>query len=295
MSWTSPEAGKTFVTSVGSSAILNINIVFDDRWYYSYKIEVIIDNTTHININGTSYVRYDSFSKTVNFTVNINGVSTYTSTVPITILCSGDHGTYTEIERRTVYAMVFPAGTYDLTVTVPDPSILKKGDTLICPYSGAIKYCILPKGTYKLEAWGAKGGNRSDRTSNKYGKGGYCTGKLNVSQQTTYYCVTGGAGSQNNSGGYNGGGASGGSSMCSGGGASHISTVSSLLNARSSDYSATVLIVAGGGGGTSHENCTYGNNGDGGGQTGISGASYSSSYTVATGGTQSSGGSGGEG
>jgi hypothetical protein len=45
--------------------------------------------------------------------------------------------------------------TYDLTSSIPSSSFLKTGDILNCPYSGTYKSITLPKGTYKLECWGA--------------------------------------------------------------------------------------------------------------------------------------------
>lgn len=46
--------------------------------------------------------------------------------------------------------------TYDLTSSIPSSSSLKTGDILNCPYSGTYKSITLPKGTYKLECWGAQ-------------------------------------------------------------------------------------------------------------------------------------------
>ena len=40
-------------------------------------------------------------------------------------------------------------------------SNIKTGDILNFDYTGAVQSVTLPKGTYKLECWGAQGGNRS--------------------------------------------------------------------------------------------------------------------------------------
>ena len=59
--------------------------------------------------------------------------------------------------------------TYDLTSSIPSTSSLQSGDILNCPYSGTYKSITLPKGAYKLECWGASGGNRGTAGAN----GGY--------------------------------------------------------------------------------------------------------------------------
>ena len=48
--------------------------------------------------------------------------------------------------------------TYDLTSSIPKYYLLKAGDILNCPYSGAKKTIQLPAGQYKFECWGAQGG-----------------------------------------------------------------------------------------------------------------------------------------
>lgn len=131
--------------------------------------------------------------------------------------------------------------TYDLTSTTP--SSIQTGDILNCPYSGTYKSITLPKGTYKLEVWGAQGGYRS---STSYGgKGGYSVGTITFSAKTTVYLYAGGAGGNSSSstgavvaGGFNGGGYRYG--YKGGGGGSDIRIGSTSLYAR--------VIVAGGGG-----------------------------------------------
>lgn len=150
--------------------------------------------------------------------------------------------------------------TYDLTSSIPSSSSLKTGDILNCPYSGTYKSITLPKGTYKLECWGAQGGNGADSNSSFNasseaigGKGGYSTGILTLSSSQTVYLYTGGKGgcisssANDYTGGFNGGGTGGVSGSMSrsggGGGASDIRIGSNSLYAR--------VIVAGGGGATS--------------------------------------------
>ena len=81
--------------------------------------------------------------------------------------------------------------TYDLTTTIP--SNIQTGDILNCPYSGMCKSINLPKGTYKLECWGAQGGSSSYHNTTG-GKGGYSTGVYTITNNTTLYLYTGGMG-----------------------------------------------------------------------------------------------------
>lgn len=136
----------------------------------------------------------------------------------------------------------------------------------------------LDPGTYKLEAWGAQGGdgrmwNQSTIVADVGGKGGYTSGILTLDATTTLYVCVGGKGEQayysgkddeyttynvRPKGGYNGGGRGGtetaeGSpeNAGGGGGATHIATSlqgTGVLSAYVS-HKNDVLIVAGGGGG----------------------------------------------
>lgn len=190
-------------------------------------------------------------------------------------------------------------------------------------YNGKIQTITLPKGSYKLQVWGAQGGTYSS-SWNTGGKGGYSEGILNVAVDTPYYIVvggqgTGGASTSTKSGGYNGGAAGGTTGSygshagCGGGGATHIATVSGLLNTLSSNKAAVVIVAGGGGGGAggaqgggSSPNNQYKgcDGGAGGGTNGVSGSSvYNSSGDAVSAlsgsggspGFQSSGGSGGYG
>lgn len=200
------------------------------------------------------------------------------------------------------------AGTvYDLTQNIPSPSAIRAKDTLNCPYSGGIIALTLPKGTYDLDCWGAKGGIASSQGGN----GGHSHGRYVVTASTeTLYLVAGGHGVASTgystvaAGGYNGGGDSHswGTSLVpasdtvvfSGGGASHIARRTGLLSDLES-YKSSVLIAAGGGGGTTGGTGIM-PGGNGGGEAGANGSSIllgSASGTVAGGGTQSAGGNAG--
>ena len=164
---------------------------------------------------------------------------------------------------------------YDLTVTTPTK--IQTGDILNCPYSGSAKSITLPKGQYKLECWGAQGGNYG---SYQGGYGGYSIGILTLSKKTIIYLQTGGKGSDSSiNGGYNGGG-KGVSSGRGGGGASDIRIEQNSLYAR--------VIVAGAGGGSGVTNGCSGK-GAGGGISGLDG--YSNAVTSSGGNRSGSGGS----
>ena len=152
-------------------------------------------------------------------------------------------------------------------------------DEFTYDYTGNYREFIAPKtGYYKLETWGASGGN----TDSSYigGKGGYSTGIIQLQKGEKLYIHVGGT-TTTTAGGYNGGGAS--LAYRGGGGATHIATKNGLLKSLSSSKDS-ILIVAGGGGGAAHT----GDGGAGGGTSGINGESASDTY--GRGGTQTAAG-----
>lgn len=133
------------------------------------------------------------------------------------------------------------------------------GDYLSYSYNGSYYTIQLPKGTYKFEVWGARGGGLGNDTG---GSGGYAYGQIVVSATTTYYIYCGGVGANSTStidgnndnthyaGGYNGGGNGTGSAGPGGGGATDIRTTSGTASTASS-YNTRIIVAAGGGGGSS--------------------------------------------
>ncbi|MDM5291737.1 glycine rich domain-containing protein [Peribacillus simplex] len=124
-------------------------------------------------------------------------------------------------------------------------------------YTGNVQSFTVPyTGTYKLDTWGAQGGNDTLNLSFTYhqgGLGGYAEGEVSLTKGETISVVVGGQGANTPSitnGGYNGGGGND-RSGSAGGGATHIATADGLLASLSNDKSA-VLIVAGGGGGVDY-------------------------------------------
>lgn len=140
-------------------------------------------------------------------------------------------------------------------------------------YSASVKSLTLPPGSYKLQCWGAQGGESPQTiTSDRYGgKGGYSEGVLTVSEEKTVYIFVGGRGNGQSGatqGGWNGGGACYGGKQtvfggdrtytsypASGGGATDIALTTSSMNYsngvtnRSAASYKSRMIVAGGGGG----------------------------------------------
>ena len=167
-------------------------------------------------------------------------------------------------------------------------------------------YQIECPGKYKVEVWGAQGGNATYNTySTNGGTGGYSIGHAVFKQNEKLYINVGGQGNsvnyQQSSGtytfddnfGYNGGGYAGiytnNSAHAGGGGATHIATRRGLLSSLRL-YKNTVLIVAGGGGGASAHS-SYpdysGDGGSGGGAVAGAGTTVNNKcYNYGTGGTQ---------
>lgn len=144
-------------------------------------------------------------------------------------------------------------------------------------YTGKVQQITLPKGKYKLQCWGAQGGNVSGSYTATGSKGGYSEGILTLTKTTTIYIFVGGKGTDSStsslsstaSGGWNGGGASvryssydnnninGWSHPRPGGGSTDMCLTTSSMNyssGRTNRSSASLLsrfIVAGGGAGAS--------------------------------------------
>lgn len=164
-------------------------------------------------------------------------------------------------------------------------------------YTGAMQTFTAPAdGIYKLQVWGAQGGSYNS-SYGVGGKGGYSEGNIKLTEGTKLYVYVGGQGGYGTTTTYNvqtGGGYNGGGDAAyrggAGGGATDIRIDGNTYYYR--------VIVAGGGGGAYSYNSTYkANGGVGGGNSGINGKVYSTSYNAFKGmkGTQTSGGKGGTG
>lgn len=129
-----------------------------------------------------------------------------------------------------------------------------------------IETFTVPKtGRYKLETWGAQGGNaESDGVTARGGYGSYSTCDIELGEGQSIYVNVGGQD------GYNCGGSvspSDDPSIANGGGATTIATVSAMINGLSGNSSNRYKIMAmsgGGGGGMVKDNTAYDGNNSGG-------------------------------
>ena len=161
-------------------------------------------------------------------------------------------------------------------------SNIKTGDILNFDYTGAVQSVTLPKGTYKLECWGAQGGDHFNYASQyRTTVGGYSVGTITLSKTTNIYIYVGGAGTYSSGsggaalGGFNGGGYAYSSNRQtnSGGGATDIRISQDSLYAR-------VIVAGGAGAGRDSSSNSYATSkgvSSGGGLSGIGGNYYSDS------------------
>ena len=164
-------------------------------------------------------------------------------------------------------------------------------------YTGSEQVYTTPISSYyKIQTWGAQGGNVSSTDFGGYGA--YATEIVYLEKGSKLYINVGGAGSVTTAqsslaGGYNGGGnafgASNGKKVGSGGGATHIATSSGLLSSFSGKRDSILIVAAGGGGGGYESASMHGTGGSGGGITGVSGTGGSAGTQVNAGSGQSSG------
>ena len=184
-------------------------------------------------------------------------------------------------------------------------------------YTGGEQTFTAPvSGTYRLETWGAQGGDTSMSGKNAKigGAGGFSSGNINLLKNEIIYINIAGKGngciksSENDnrfgalcSGGYNGGGSSLSNNLANdnagtGGGATHIALESGLLSSLVAKPEKILIVASGGGGSYSWKDVSYAaNGGEGGGIIGNNGylSSFYSDYLPGYGGTQTMPGQGG--
>ena len=163
-------------------------------------------------------------------------------------------------------------------------------------YSGVEElFTPICDGTYKLEVWGAQGGNASTYSG---GYGGYSKGEIDLQVGESLYINVGEQGTSDLYGSaavasYNGGGicTTNAYTFCGGGGgATHIATTSGLLSTLENDKDSVLIVSGGGGGAHQHYTDSTGDGGHAGGYVGQSGTSVR--WTPGTGGSQTSPGTG---
>ena len=234
-------------------------------------------------VNDKTYVNMASLSSTDNY---------YDSSVESRVLATGSLGANASID----YSLrLWMDEDTPLTSDAMNKSFKSKIVVVATPtktvdfdYTGTEQIFTAPvSGTYKLETWGAQGGDANENYIGGYG--GYSYGSIYLKMDDVVYVNVGGAGVTTSdfesmvSGGYNGGGAAMNSNLkCSiytsgsGGGATHISKQSGTLDTLE-NYKYDIFIVSGGGGGSSYCNeVNYGNGGHGGGYTGTTAFNLSS-------------------
>ena len=184
-------------------------------------------------------------------------------------------------------------------------------------YTGGEQTFTAPvSGNYRLETWGAQGGDTSMSGKNAKigGAGGFSSGNINLLKNEIIYINIAGKGngciksSENDNrfgalcnGGYNGGGSSLSNNLANdnagtGGGATHIGLESGLLSSLVAKPEKILIVASGGGGSYSWKDVSYtANGGEGGGIIGNNGylSSYYSDYLPGYGGTQTMPGQGG--
>ncbi|MCL2038144.1 glycine-rich protein, partial [Candidatus Saccharibacteria bacterium] len=154
-------------------------------------------------------------------------------------------------------------------------------------------------GLYKLEVWGAQGGNAP--SGGQGGRGGYSTVTVQLNANQVIYIASGGQGGAasgtTGTGGWNGGGNTNSNAGGGGGGASHISlnTATTATPLSDNNVRTNLLVAAGGGGGTQTAGVAGCHGGWGGGTTGGSsqtnvGGGGACTGNGASGGTQTAGG-----
>jgi len=225
-----------------------------------------------------------SITATSNFTASVanNSTNSYNKSTGIYLLVGKPSTTVTftgnSSEKYTWNATyTFSKNTGNVKTVTPSREYDNAGWGF--DYTGAVQTFTAPiTGTYKLEVWGAQGG---DDTYG--GRGGYSVGSHMFSgNNVLYICV--GSHPGNGNGGYNGGGSNYKNNVSGGGGATHIAQRTGVLK-ELVDYKTDILLVAGGGGGGGGQSKMY-SGGVGGGSYGGDGQGDDPGH----GGTQTSGG-----
>ena len=135
------------------------------------------------------------------------------------------------------------------------------------PNTGSVQQYTTPiTGKYKIECWGAKGGNDPRNEGALPGKGAYTSGYINITSGKQLFLYVGGVGNSNysqaNYGGWNGGGTSSSNQHLyfpsGGGGATDVRLIK---HSGSDGWSGTsslrsrIMVAAGGGGCLAYSSC----------------------------------------
>ncbi len=257
----------------GSKTTITISKSSSCKIYTEANIYIHTNNTTTAPIDTVQALRYKIVSED---NVEYDGyISRFCDVLMATVPIEDTSKTYTvyiwidnsksygEYDGKSYSGYVY--ATSIQTSTIEKDDIPENYLNTDCPgitnigfsYIGKSQEYTIPKtGTYKIEAWGAQGGNNTRNNDSLGGKGGYTSGNIQLNKDTKIYFYVGSQGeSQSNSsspkGGYNGGGNAVDTSNQStgGGGATDIRLISGTFDSFESLKSR--IMVAGGGGGTS--------------------------------------------
>ena len=278
-----------------------------------------IDNTKKVitfetnelkTLNQTSILTYEVTNNSSNYDaeVQVNCKVKDNSTAKYTSIKNEFEGNTTKVlAKETLNGM--------LTVTLNKTSIEEVREEYVCvltfnalerdslgydgptewtfDYTGGEQTFEVPvTGTYKLETWGAQGGNGTNSYIGGYG--GYSTGQICLNRSKKIYINIGGSGKTGTcaAGGYNGGGISGDqeSTAGSGGGATHIASITGILSSLKNNINSILIVSGSGGGGGYYSGGYYGIGGSGGGYIGNNGTSSKEADRRGMGGTQITGG-----
>jgi len=285
-----------------------VNNTCNSMMAYSLNLEELEGSTLASKyimtmINDKSYVNMATLSSTDNY---------YSNSVESRVLATGSLGPNASINY---FLRLWMDEATPMTTDAMNKSFRSKVVVVATPtksvdfdYTGTEQTFVAPvSGTYKLETWGAQGGNTLMYGKNNMfgGYGSYSSGMVYLKKDEIIYFDVGGAGGDCTlpgpnplfgaecSGGYNGGGTSISSNLDNdnagtGGGATHIALTNSTLN--NLQYKKSEILIVAGGGGAGER--VYG--GSGGGYIGAAG------YTIGTntypyygtGGSQTQGGKG---
>ena len=266
-----------------------INNTCNSMMAYSLNLEELEGSTLASKyimtmVNDKAYVNMASLSSVDNY---------YANSVESRVLATGSLGPNASINYSLRLWMdeATPMTTDAMNKSFRSKVVVVATPTKIVDfdYTGTEQVFTAPvSGTYKLETWGAQGGNTTSNFNNITiskigGYGGYSLGNVNLNENDILYINIGQKGeatissttNENNGCGvsktYNGGG-SGFASNCidsagSGGGATHVASKSGVLNTLE-NYKDKILIVSSGGGGSYSYNSYASNGGSGGGITG---------------------------
>lgn len=291
-----------------NNTILNFEIPLDKPGEYAdYKIYVVNAGTIDAVLDTFTVTIPSEVQNYLNYSLTY-----YNGTNPT----SGDllrKGTNIPLKLHVEYKYdvdnFIPLETSTVTVSMSykQPQSVDNKYVWNFDYQGAEQTFTVPKtGTYKLEVWGAQGGDANIIYDNKQayatgGYGGYSIGTISLTKNENIYINIGGRGINCtmdcflSESAYNGGGPSAknvNTRWAGSGGATHIANQSGVLRTLR-ENTDKILIVSGGGGGAGSFGGFANNGGSGGGFTGVNGNNNAHPEEItSTGGTQSSGGNG---